>query len=109
MEDGGRLVSLRAEHEGNDHRYLTARLGHSGDLLIEGQDLGPATAPVSSDEEYEWVQVVPAARIPELLHVLGAAADVDVLDELAARWTGPGSYELERLLRESELSTLHVL
>src|SRR3978361_2255072 len=89
MASGDRFVYLRSERDGADSRYLTARRVASGDLWIEGQDLGPATDVVSSDGEYEWVWTVAVDRMPELLGLLGAAPDADVLDELAARWTGP--------------------
>jgi hypothetical protein len=102
------MVVLRSERNGDDSRYLGAWLNQSGDLVIEGADDGPATAPVSSDGEYEWVQVVAADKLPQLLRVLGAEPDADVIDELAGRWNGVRSYELERLLRETGLSTIHV-
>ena len=101
--DAQRTVALREERNGEDSRYLDARLEANGDLRISGQDLGPGTWPVNSDGEYEWVKVVPAEHVPALMRLLGAAADADVLDELAARWTGPGSYELERRIRESDI------
>jgi hypothetical protein len=96
-------VQLRSEHNGADHRYLIAHLEPNGDLRLSGQDIGPGTSAVSSDGEYEWENVVPAAHIPALLEALGAPADADILAELAARWTGPASYELERCLRESDI------
>jgi hypothetical protein len=109
MAEESRPVYLRSERTGSNSRYLTARRVASGDLWIEGQDLGPATDVVSSDGEYEWVWVVAAPKIPELLRLLGAEPDVDVLEQLAARWTGPAAADLERLLRESGLATLAVL
>jgi hypothetical protein len=51
----GRQVVLRDERSGRDSRHLAAYL-NAGDPVLEGQDLGPGTAPVSSDGEYEWVQ-----------------------------------------------------
>ncbi|MCZ2826077.1 MULTISPECIES: hypothetical protein [unclassified Modestobacter] len=102
------MVVLRSERNGDDSRYLRAQLNESGDLVLEGEDYGPATAPVSSDGEYEWVQVVAADKLPELLQILGADPAAGVIEELAARWSGAGSYQLERLLRETGLSTVHV-
>jgi hypothetical protein len=78
-------------------------------LLVEGQDLGPATSPVSGDGEYEFVYEVAADKVPALLQALGAERDADVLDELAARWTGAASHELERILRDSKLAHVFVL
>ena len=99
--DGRRTVQLREEHDGADSRYLTARLEANGDLRLSGQDLGPGTAMVSSDGEYEWEQVVPAEHIPTLLAALDAPAGAAILDELSARWSGPASYDLERRIRDS--------
>jgi hypothetical protein len=107
--EGSRLVYLRSEQAGGNSRYLTARRVASGDLWIEGQDLGAATLPVSSDGEHEWLWVVPAADLHELLRVLGAKPDTDVLDQLAENWSGAASYELERRLRESGLARLRVI
>lgn len=36
-----RTVTLRAEHDGDDHRYLTAHRSWRGGIRIYGQDLGP--------------------------------------------------------------------
>ncbi len=109
MAEDERLVYLRSEHHGSESRYLTARRVLSGDLWIEGQDLGPCTEIVAPDGEYEWVWVVAADEVNELLGTLDAPPDTDVLNELAARWTGEASYELERRLREGGLAKLHVV
>jgi hypothetical protein len=101
--DGRRTVLLRDEHDEDDSRYLTAQLEANGDLRLSGQDLGPGTWMVSSDGEYEWEKVVPAAHIPTLLSLLDAPAGADILDELAARWTGARSYDLERRIRDSDI------
>ncbi len=98
-----RSVALRAEHDGEDSRYLTAYLDARGDLHIYGQDLGPKTAPVSNDGEYEWDKTVTREHIPDLLALLGAPADADILDELAAHWTATASYHFERKLRDSDI------
>lgn len=96
-----RKVSLRNERDGPDSRFLDAWLDDEGNLRLDGQDLGPATAMVSSDGEYEYFKTIAAADLPALLATLGAEPGADVLEELEAHWTGPGSYEFERLLRDS--------
>jgi len=96
-------IHLRDEHDGEDHRYLSASLDHEGNLIIEGQDLGPATAIVSSDGEYEWTRIIAAKDISHLLQLLDASRDADVLQILAEHWTGKNSYELERRIRDSDL------
>ena len=108
--NNNRVVTLRSETRGRDSRSLWARMTDEGDLRIDGQDLGPATAPVSPDGEYEWVQVVRRADLPDLLALLGADPGVDVLEFLEASWSGTESYSLEKLLRESDLEVeLYVL
>jgi hypothetical protein len=97
---GSRRVSLRAEHDGPNSRFLDAYLDAEGDLHIDGQDLGPATAPVSSDGEYEWFKVIGKGDLPRLKELLGAQPEEAILDVLE-RFTGTDSYELEKVLRES--------
>jgi len=99
-----RKVNLRSDQDGPDSRYLDARLDDEGNLHIDGQDLGPGTAMVSDDGEYEYFKVVEAAHVPALLAVLGAEPGADILDELEAHWTGRASYDLERRLSESAIS-----
>jgi hypothetical protein len=98
-----RTVSLRAEHDGQDHRYLSATLNTEGALVIEGQDLGPKTASVSSDGEYEWSRTILREHIPKLLILLDEPADADILSTLERHWTGPKSYELESRIRDSDI------
>jgi hypothetical protein len=101
MAEPARRVTLRRERAGADSRFLEAYLDASGDLHLDGQDLGPGTAPVSADGEYEWFQRIAAADVPRLLALLGAPAGEDVLDVLERGWRGARSYELERILRTS--------
>ena len=98
-----RRVQLRNEHHGDDSRYLDAYVDQDGGLHIDGQDLGPSTASVSGDGEYEYHKTVAAADIPALLELLGRDANDNILDVLETGWTGPASYDLERTLRESAI------
>jgi len=97
------VVTLRDEHDGADHRHLAAYLDDEGQLHIDGQDLGPGTSMVSEDGEYEWFTTIAAAEFPRLLELLGAYSGETVLGVLARKYTGKQSYELERLLRESDI------
>lgn len=99
-----RVVTLRSEQRGGDTRSLWARLTEDGDLRIDGQDLGPGTAPVSPDGEYEWVQVVRQHDLPSLVALLGGESGDDILELLESRWCGERSYAFERLLRECDLT-----
>ena len=100
MGEAVRTVTLRDERDGPDRRHLSAYLDDEGNLHIDGQDLGPKTAVVSSDGEYEWFQTISAPDIDRLLVLLGAAAGADVLDVLEEHWCGENAGRLEQLLRE---------
>lgn len=98
-----RRVSLRAERDGPDSRFLDAYLDDEGNLHIDGQDLGPKTAPVSSDGEYEWFEVISRNDLPRLTALLGASPDEHILDVLERSWTGARAGDLETILRESDI------
>ncbi len=98
-----RKVALRAEIDGDNSRFLDAWVDDDGALQIEGQDLGPATATVSSDGEYEWGRSVAPADVPRLVAELGGKPGQDILDILELSWTGLRSYDLEKLLRETTI------
>jgi len=99
----GRIVTLRHEVDGPDTRHLWAHIDQEGNLHIDGQDLGPKTAIVSADGEYEWFQTIDRSELPKLSGVLGGKSDDDILDVLEENWTGPQASELEALLRESDI------
>ncbi len=101
--DERRGVVLRSERDGRDSRHLSAYIDESGDLHIDGQDLGPGTAPMSGDGEYEWFQTVRAEYLPRLLEVLGADPDADVLTFLQDNFAGAASRRLEPLIRASDV------
>lgn len=98
-----RTVRLRAERDGLDRRFLDAYLDAEGNLHIDGQDLGPGTAPVSSDGEYEWFETIRATHLPRLRELLDAGHDEDLLDVLERSWSGPRAGDLEALLRDSDI------
>lgn len=100
---GARTVTLRFEDDGEDFRRLTASVTREGALRVEGHDLGPGTAIVSPDGEYEWVTTVAAADIGRLVALLGGREGDNVLDVLERAYIGPGSYDFERMLRESDI------
>lgn len=98
-----RTVHLRAEMNPPDYRYLWAYVDDDGALHIDGQDLGPGTAMVSSDGEYEWFETIRAAHIGQLITLLGGEPGSDILDLLERRYTDRGSYDLEAILRGSDI------
>lgn len=101
-----RTVTLRQERLGDDVRWLGAFVDGSGALRVHGQDLGPGTAMVSSDGEYEWFITVGAGDVGRLVAVLGGQPGDDVLELLERDWTGPRSYDFERVLRESGIPVM---
>ncbi|HEX4383021.1 MAG TPA: hypothetical protein VH083_08740 [Myxococcales bacterium] len=101
MSERERQVKLREERNGRDSRHLWAWVDAQGRLHVDGQDLGPSTATVSSDGEYEWFQTIAAEHVPRLIGLLGGKPGNDLLDLLEARWTGARAADFEKLLRES--------
>ena len=97
-----RRIVLRAEVQGADTRHLEAYVDADGALHIDGQDLGPGTAIVSDDGEYEWFRTIPVSELPRLMELLGGRAGEDIIDVLG-RYTGRDSYELERIIREGDI------
>jgi hypothetical protein len=91
---------LRDEATGAKRRFLCAYCDAQGNLHVDGQDLGPGTAMVSDDGEYEWFQTILAVHLPQLVKVLGGQAGEPILTVLE-RYRGEASYEFERLLRAS--------
>lgn len=82
---------------------LWAYVDVKGNLHIDGQDLGPMTASVSSDGEYEYFKTIEAKDVPRVLVLLDAPGDADVLEVLSSRWTGAASFELEQRLSQSDI------
>lgn len=74
----GRVVTLRNEIDGPDSRHLWAHLDQEGNLHIDGQDLGPKTAIVSSDGEYEWFETIDRSDLPKLIGLLGGKPEDDI-------------------------------
>ncbi len=94
-------VELRNESNPPEYRRLWAKIDESGALEIEGEDVGPGTAPVSDTGDYEYAKTFGPEMIPRLLELLGAPPDSDVISVLSLHWTGDRSYELERRINES--------
>jgi hypothetical protein len=90
-----------ARRDRHGDRYLQAALLESGDLVIEGQDLGdelpvPGTSGVT---EYEFAWTIPADQIPRLVELLGGEPGDDVLDLLVGRLPDEPSRQLASLLQ----------
>lgn len=93
-------VTLRDVRGEGGWRHLSARLTDEGDLLIEGQDLGPGVEECFGPglTEYEWVHTVHAEHIPLLVAALGGEPGEPVLPLLARTCSGAEAIRLSRLL-----------
>ena len=97
----GEHITLLDEHEGPNSWHVGASLDGMGNLVIDGHDLGPETAFVSSDGEYEWSVTVPAASLKRAVTVLGGQDNDSILDVLARDYAGKASYTIRRKLVEA--------
>lgn len=97
-----RTVTLLDEsREDTSRLHLSALLEPDGELRIEGQDLGPITAPISPDGEYEYFYTVRPNDVPALITALGGRPGDDILTVLRERWSGRDSYGLDQAIRDS--------
>ena len=94
-------ISLLNERDGPNSWFIDASLDEQGNLLIAGQDIGPATATMSSDGEYEWSVVVPASSLGRAVVVLGGRAGEPILELLARDYSGRAAYGIRRKLEEA--------
>ena len=97
-------VNLRSIRDADGSRYLDAHLNDAGDLVIDGQDLGPAVERAFGEglTEYEWRHTIRAANVPLLVAALGGAPGEDVLVLLARTCTDDDAARLARLLGTDE-------
>ena len=66
-----RLTIVDLHDAGGDYHHLTAILKVSGDLVLEGQDLGAGVKSVFGDSDFEYWRTVKAEHVPQvLLHLL---------------------------------------
>ena len=72
-------VILRAETVGLDQRHLWALIDSNGDLVIAGQDLGPAVEQFFGEREYEWAHTIKKQNIPQFLEMLNQDPEANVM------------------------------
>ncbi len=60
-------VVLLEEREGADSRFLSASIKSSGDLVLQGVDMGPKVKQFWPDGEYEYWRQVDSANAPKVL------------------------------------------
>lgn len=93
-----RTVSLRTEEPPGRYHALWAYVDEEGALHVDGVDQDPALEAIAGKEEVETFCTVRAEHVGALVGLLGGSPGGDVLDLLAERYTGEGSYELKRVL-----------
>jgi hypothetical protein len=99
-----RQVVLRDHHDDQGPQFEVAALEADGTLRISGHDQGPRVSRVfgAGITSYEWVYVVPAARVDRLVEALGGDGGDDVLALLAAYYEQHRG-RLDPLLRRPEV------
>jgi hypothetical protein len=99
-----RTVVLRDLRDEGGSRYLVASLEEHGALRVSGRDDGPAVSRAwgPSITTYEWVYVVPAERVDNVVAALGGGRGDDVLSLLATRCQA--GEDIEAALRSSEVA-----
>ena len=91
---------LRSENNVDGLRHLDARLTEAGDVVIEGQDLGPGVARIFGPglTEYEWTHTVRAKDVSLLVAALGGEPDDEVLTLIERTCSGSDAARLATLL-----------
>ncbi|WP_289286934.1 hypothetical protein [Methylophaga sp. UBA678] len=62
---------LRDERDRRGLRFLSAETLHNGDLVFEGQDIGPVVKEFFGSSEYEWRWTIKAEHVPIIQKALG--------------------------------------
>jgi hypothetical protein len=99
-----RHVVLRDRRDDDGSQLEVAVLEIDGTLRISGHDKGPRVSGFfgAGITSYEWVHVVPAARVGRLVEALGGDHGGDVLALLAAYYGQHGG-QLGPVLRRPEV------
>ena len=98
-------LQLAAIHDGPDSRFLDVEVEENGDVSFSGQDLGPATSPVSSDGEYEYGFRIAKSDVPAAVAALGGAPDEPIRTVLLRHWTGLDAFRIQSTLEAAGLET----
>ncbi len=91
-----KTVVLRNTRDAQGTRYLEASINAEGDLVIEGQDIGPGVEEFFGVSEYEWAWTISARDCDELLDALGAKSDL--LSALGERFAGEHAADIQPFL-----------
>lgn len=103
MLGGVDKVVLRDVKDADGSRYLAAERKPSGDIVIEGQDLGPGVERFTGCYEYEWIWTIKAADVGRLAEALGGTGE-RVLELLAEMFGADKAAGLRAFLSENEVA-----
>lgn len=103
MLGGVDKVVLRDIKDDDGSRYLAAERKPSGDIVIEGQDLGPGVERFLGCYEYEWIWTIKAADVGRLAEALGGTGE-RVLELLAEKFGADKAAGLRAFLSESAVA-----
>lgn len=92
---------LRDERDRRGLRFLSVEIQHNGDLVFEGQDLGPVVEEFFGSSEYEWRWTIKAEHMPVLQKALGK--DGDIINLLETRFSDEKSADVLSFLEEHNI------
>jgi hypothetical protein len=98
-------LRLGEERDGPDSRTLDAELQADGAVQFSGQDLGPLTAAVSDDGEYEYWFRVEAHDHARAVAALGGRPGEALMTVLQRAWSGPQAFRIRRTLDAAGIAT----
>jgi len=105
MNTPERTITLRETRDEEGTRYLGARIMSTGDLVIEGQDLGSGVTKFFGQgiTEYEYAWTIPREDVHLLLKALGGAKTHDILGVLKEQFSKEPALEVSGLLKEHHI------
>ena len=92
---------LRDERDRRGLRFLSAEIQHNGDLVFEGQDLGPVVEEFFGSSEYEWRWTIKAEHTTILQKSLGKGGDI--INLLETRFSDEKSADVLSFLEEHNI------
>jgi hypothetical protein len=84
-------VIIHSETDDRGSRMVEVHIGDEGELVISGQDLGPAVSEFwgGGCTEYEFAHTIKREDLSVFLEALGAASDDDVIEVLRQKYLNP--------------------
>lgn len=101
-------VALCDLDTGSIRRHVSVVLRSDGDFVVEGYECGPEVVSRSDTQVFEWLRVVRAEHLPELLAALGITSATDLVETVRSRYSGPAAVALDELIAATVPSELCV-